>query len=200
MAAPSEPRALVATQSGSNVNLTWQIPADLGGRPDPTYRIRSRARYGGGSWTEVAQGSIARAYTLNSVNLNEILVSIRAENPDGNSAYAAYTLPPDRPRNFQVESNYQRIRSSWWAPSNSRGSVVTGYTFQYRLRGQTLWTSNAVAANVRNFVFATSGFKRYEVRVYATNVRGDSVPVAAVEAQSIDNTGRHPSRFTRRRL
>lgn len=176
MAAPSVPTALVAAQVGADVRLQWALPSNLGGRPDPTYRIRSRSRYGGGSWSEVAQASIARSYTLTGSARNAILVEIRAENPDGNSAFAVFSLPPDHPRNVTVNEELNQLRFMWDVPANNRGSTLTGWRAEYRKVGDSAWTTRTPAISFRRVRLRNlTEYAEYEFRVYAVSNLGESV-------------------------
>ena len=193
MASPSIPTALSATQQGSDIRIVWGLPANLGGLPDPTYRIRYRARYAGGAWTEVAQASLSRSFTVPGFALNNVLIGIRAENPDGNSAYASYVLPPDHPRNVTVVEEVNQLRFMWDAPYSYRGSTLTGWRAEYRKVGDSVWTIRTPAIGFRRVRLRDlTEYAEYEFRVYAVSNVGESVsaPLGSVlRAVPIVKTG-----------
>ena len=202
MAAPGIPQGLNATQVGNNVNLAWQPPASDGGTTPVNYRIQHRGRYDGSGWTSIQRGSTVRSYVISNANLNEVLVEIRAYNADGESNWAEFVLPPDRPRNVSVEASFRRLVASWQAPSRNRGQVITGYKLQYRTADSVPWQTVGKGASDRTHILPTTGFKTYAFQVIATNLKGDSVSAplhAPISIETIDKSGLHPAILTRMR-
>ena len=50
-------------------------------------------------------------------------------------------VPPFKPQNIQIESEYRALTVTWEPPLDDGGSPVIGYAFEYRSEGEQEWTS-----------------------------------------------------------
>lgn len=85
---------------------------------------------------------------------NSLSVVFELENNDGDylfdmgvsTSQFTFTIdhdpvPPFRPQNIQIESEYRALTVTWEPPLDDGGSPVIGYTFEYREEGEQEWIS-----------------------------------------------------------
>ncbi len=96
---------------------------------------------------------------------------------------------PSEPTLTAEPSNAQ-VTLSWTAPTNNRGSPITGYTIQYKESSNT-WPGTSVTVNnvtSRIITSLTNGIQ-YDFRINATNVAGTGISSNTVSATPIGVPG-----------
>jgi fibronectin type 3 domain-containing protein len=128
---PEAPRSLRAEPRDRAVQLTWEPPANDGGKPVTNYRIyrgitsgdRSTVTTVGAvtSYTDVALNNSQRYYYVVTA-INEI-----GEGPPSNEADAIPATVPSAPRNLRAIPGDEVITIQWSGPETNGGSPVTNY-------------------------------------------------------------------------
>jgi fibronectin type 3 domain-containing protein len=178
---PSAPTNLVATPSGSTINLSWTASTDNVGVTG--YRVQYCAGSGCSSFALLATTT---ATTYSDVNLSPGSYSFRIKAIDAagnasafsNTATASVvdTLPPSTPTGLTATANGTQIALGWSASTDN--VAVTSYQVE-RCQG-TGCTSFAVIATVNTTTYSDTGLAvdsfSYRVRAFdaAANASGYS--------------------------
>lgn len=200
---PDPPRNLRATApNSSQINLTWDEPADDNGAAVTGYYIEVSAD-GGSSWTDLVAntGSAATDYPhtgLDPATTRHYRVSAINSAGTGNpSNVASATTPanrPGRPTGLMAEKQGQnQIDLRWTAPTDNGGSDIIGYRIERSSQRTTGWTVRVANTNATDTAWEDIGLdagSTWYYRVSAINSAGPG-PVSNVAFATTD--ARRPS-------
>ncbi len=152
--APGAPRNVAAAADGQTViNLSWEAPADNGGRAITGYRVQWSSN-GNAPWTNVtpAHTGTGRTYRHTGLSagttrhyrvfaLNSVGESTRASAVATATTVAAPTLSaPAAPTGLTATADGPETISLFWnAPTNTGGAAITGYQIEVSPNGTSNW-------------------------------------------------------------
>jgi len=201
---PGVPTAVVGTRGDTQVQLSWQAPANPGGTPVTDYIVEYSSD-GGTSWTTFADAvSAATTATVTGlVNGTSYVFRVTAQNavgvgsPSAPSAPVKPLAPASAPQNLVVTLGPAVIGPrdatlTWAAPASAGGSTVSDYGVEYSIDNGITWTTVAdgvstnTTATVNGLVNGTSYLFRVraitEFGPGAAAVSGPVTPTAAPAA------------------
>ena len=152
-AAPTlDPAPVVGNGS---VQLSWDTPSDLGGRPLTGYRIEYRLA-SAVSWKPLSVGVVNSRLVTGLTNGSSYVFRVAALTGFGTGLFSTPTGslkpigPAAAPSSLRATAGDGRVSLSWAAPTVTGGSPISGYVVQYRLANSATWiTGGSVAANIR---------------------------------------------------
>ncbi|MBI3640117.1 MAG: fibronectin type III domain-containing protein [Thaumarchaeota archaeon] len=200
---PNPPTDLTATtSSGTQINLSWNLPASNGGPPVTGYKIQYHLDSGNFTNLVSNTGTTATGYFHTGLSSGHIYTyKVFAINSVGTSnssnTASAVTIQvssaPYPPTGLTANSvSPTSINLSWTAPQNTGGSTITGYTIEYKV-GSGSYSVLVPNTNLATYLHKglTTG-TTYTYRVSAINSIGTSVPsneVSAVPSKTYIPTG-----------
>src|SRR6267143_91237 len=149
---PGAPTSLVAnTVSSSQINLSWNAPANNGGSAITGYKIE-RSTNGGSSWSPpVNTGSTATTYpdtglTASTTYMYRVsaINSVGTSSPSNTASATTQTAStiPGAPTSLVANPvSSSQINLSWNAPANNGGSAITGYKIERSTNGGSSWSA-----------------------------------------------------------
>ena len=195
---PDPPRNLRATAANSSqINLTWDAPADNNGAAVTGYYIEV-SDDAGSTWTDLVAntGSTATTYPHPGLNPNTTrhyrVSAINSAGTGNPSNVASATTPANRPGRptllTATAQGQNQINLKWQAPSDDGGSAITGYRIERSLQRTTGWTVVVANTNATDTEWEDRnldpGSTRY-YRVSAINSSGVG-PVSNVATATTD--------------
>lgn len=177
---------------GSDITVTWDKSTDADGNLEG-YKLE-RSIDGGGSWTQVYQGSAVAAVTPVPSGIESVMYRVKAYDSYGEeSGYAAtseYTVinntAPTVPETITVPSviaNGSSVLISWGASTDADGEAVS-YQLERSIDGgafEVIYTGSA-----RNYTDTTeSGWATIAYRVCAVDARGAKSGYAESDVRNI---------------
>ena len=186
---PDPPRNLRATApTSSQINLTWDEPADDNGAAVTGYYIEV-SDDAGSSWTDlvVNTGSTATTYPhtgLDPATTRHYRVSaINSAGTSNPSNVASATTPanrPGRPTGLMAEKQGQnQINLRWTAPGDNGGSDIIGYRIERSSQRTTGWSVRVANTNAIDTEWEDTGLdagSTWYYRVSAINSAGAGRP------------------------
>lgn len=181
-AAPGSPAAVTVDRGDGRLDVTWQPPADNGGKPVLSYTV---------GWTapDGTTGSIETSATSHTfaglTNGTTYTVTVTATNEIGTSAAgppAAGTPAhiPGAPVAVRTTRDDSRVHVSWDPPASDGGLLVKGYTVLWVAPDGT--TGSAPTTATSHTIDGLSNGTTYGITVSATNEIGNSVTADPVRA------------------
>ena len=183
---PGAPLNLEATVRGSSeIELSWDVPADRGSTPITSYRIEYSTD-AGSSWSVLVAetSSTSTSYRHRDLQPNQTYhYRVSASNsagrgPVSNVASARTTgsrstAPYDL---VAVPNGPNRVDLTWSAPDDDGGSPITGYRIEAS-RNDDAWTNLEEDTESRSTKYSHTGLTpgdEWRYRVYAINAIGES--------------------------
>ena len=151
--APEQPK--ITGYTPNSCSLTWEPPANSGGRPVTGYLVEKRDR--GGMWIRVNQYPIANTnYTVPSLtegNRYEFRVLAvndagagKPSRPTESIVAGVQKFPPDAPDAPKLDRvTRNSVTLSWKPPHNDGGLRIKGYIVQKKRKGDKDWEDVNVA-------------------------------------------------------
>ena len=216
--APGKPRNLAAEPGGhTSIVLTWDPPADTGGRTIANYRIEWSAD-GNAPWTVLVaahstmkDGAIDTRYEHTGIDpATTRHYRVRAKNAEGDGAWSdpddATTTSgaPDAPTGLKAtaalpspQDGTTLLALSWTEPADEGDSPITGYKVEYSEDvGPLVWQELEDDTGTRATSFRDTGLGSEITRHYrvsAINDDGTSVPSNTDSATTADVAGPVPA-------
>ena len=161
-----------------NVNVSWQPPADTGGRGITGYDIK----IDGGGW---ADNGAATTYAATGLNNGQTYTfTVRAKNNQGQpgAETSVQATPYDRPAPPGLTATPgENAVTLTWADGGNGGNAVTGY--QWDRDGANNWQPLPTNTNTQTFPIA-GDWANHNYQVRAINARGASDPSAPAPAKA----------------
>ena len=184
---PAAPTIASVMPGNASLTVTWAAPDSNGGSAITGYDVRhklSSAPDIAANWTEAANTGDELSHTIGSLaNGTAYDVQVRAVNIAGDGAWSDNTdgtprTTPEAPTITGVTSGNATLTVTWAAPTNTGGSVVTGYDVRHKLTSAPDIDANwAVVANtgddLSHMVGSLTNGTSYDVQVRAVNIAGD---------------------------
>jgi hypothetical protein len=183
--APQQLTAVQATAGSTNVTLTWQVPADLGGAiAGITYQV-DRSLDAGSSWASITVTSVTRIVITGPVKGTGAIYRVRTRTGYGlgdaavsNVITSAATVPsmPSGLTASLTTDGSARVNLTWGAPTDGGGSPMVGYRVETLVTSATGWTQLATtdaATRTTSTAFGAPG-TYVSFRVFAINQVGTS--------------------------
>ena len=200
---PSAPRDLVASASGTDVDLSWSAPSNDGGAPITGYRVEFAIS---GSWQVLVQNTTSRSYRhTDQIPGTRLRYQVYAINRVGTSVGSneAETVidatVPSAPIGVSALSrDHRTIGIEWSDPVSSGGSAITGYQIEVSTDGA-IWRvlSSSIAPSTRSYAHVDlDPASTYHYRVFARNKVGLGPPSAAVQATTGADVSEPPAGLT----
>ncbi len=206
--APGAPRNVAAAADGQTViNLSWEAPADNGGRAITGYRVQWSSN-GNAPWTNVtpAHTGTGRTYRHTGLSagmtrhyrvfaLNSVGESTRASAVATATTVAAPTLSaPAAPTGLTATAEGPETISLFWnAPTNTGGAAITGYQIEVSPTGtgETTWTNLVKDTKSTKTTYTHTGLdagttRHYRVR--AINSEGAGAASSTDDATTLPAT------------
>ena len=189
---PGIPILPTVINGGSDITVTWDKSTDADGNLEG-YKLE-RSIDGGGSWTQVYQGSAVAAVTPVPAGIESVMYRVKAYDSYGEeSGYAAtseYTVinntAPTVPETITVPSviaNGSSVLISWGASTDADGEAVS-YQLERSIDGgafEVIYTGSA-----RNYTDTIeSGWATIAYRVCAVDARGAKSGYAESDVRNI---------------
>ncbi len=182
---PDPPTNVAATVDEADITITWDAPADDGGKPITGYTVT----LSDGS-EETVNGTTLTA-TFTGIDDGDYTATVTATNTNGNSPTSTpsaqitvdTTTAPDPPTNVAATVDGADITVTWEAPGDDGGKPITGYTVSISNGTELTVDGTTLTAE---FVWSPNG--TYTATVVATNANGDSPASVASAAVVIDTT------------
>lgn len=183
--APQQLGAVQATAGSTNVTLSWQTPANLGGAASVSYYLIDRTLDGGATWTAYTSTSATTVLVAGPAKGTSAQYRVTARTGYGNGDSAISNVVtsaatvPSSPASVAVAlstDGSNQVTLTWTAPGDGGGSTLVGYRVE-RYNGATPgWTTVATTdANTRTAAFPFSAPGTYaSYRVFAINQIGAS--------------------------
>jgi RHS repeat-associated protein len=185
-APPSAPTDVEATSDANSIELTWDVPADLGGDTVDHYVVVSEPN---GTVTDPATSGL----DVTGVAPGELrtfrVLAVTDEGGEGVlSAPIELIAPrsaPSDPPHIVLDPTTQRLY--WWQPEDANGSAITKYVVK---EGAATVDANVGATKAYLDVAATATIgSATSYTVEAVNGVGSSEPVASPEVTPFDPPG-----------
>ena len=189
---PDKPAAPTLAVGNRSIAVSWSEPEDHGAAITD-YDVQYKA-VASSTWTEwnASVTSTATSTTITALTNNTTYqVQVRATNSSGDSDWSdsASARPvagaPSTPAAPTLVSGNAQLGASWSAPADN-GSAITDYDVQYSDDGSTWieFNANATSTATTTTITGLTNGTTYQVRVRATNSRGDSAwsPSATLKA------------------
>ena len=175
---PSAPRDISAIASNARVDLSWNVPATIGGSAISSYSV-TRSNTGAPVPVTVYSGTTRTASATVLTNGTLYTFNVTATNAEGatSSAGSVTATPftvPDAPRNFTAVAGIRLVDLSWSPPLFNGGRDISGYLIQRSNINNYTWGSN-ISTNASVNTFQVTGLgnnTRYYFRIYAINIAG----------------------------
>ena len=197
--APGPPTNVKAVGGHQQVTVSWEPPDSDGGSPVTGYTVQWKS--GTQDWSDTertaSKGAADRSHTITGLNqAAEYSVRVVAVNVAGSTASDAVSATtadvPGAPTNVKADAGHQQITVSWGPPDSDGGSLVTGYTVQWKSGAQdwsdTERTVSTGATSTSHTITGLSQATEYSVRVVAVNDVGGTAS-DAVSATTADVPG-----------
>jgi uncharacterized repeat protein (TIGR02543 family) len=188
---PSAPTGVTATSGTGKVTVAWTAPA-ANGAAITSYTVQAYNDSGtavSGAICTISAPSTSCDVTSNLIAGSNYTFKVVATNAAGTgsastaSAAAAINAAPSAPRNVTATGSNGSATVSWDAPSDSRGSAVTGYTVTAYTAGNiAAGTCTATAPTETCSVTGLTNGELYTFKVTATNGIGTSAQSTASAA------------------
>ena len=192
---PNPPSSLVATPySATQINLSWNPPADNGGYHVTGYRIQYGIDSGSFANLTANTGNTNTAYSHTGLSTSHTYTyRVFAINQAGisTSSNTASTAPtvissvPSSPIGLVASTaSTTSIRLSWNPPQNSGGSAILGYKIEYR-NGSSTYTVLVANTGSSATSYMHTGLKTgttYTYHVSAINSLGTGTPSSDASA------------------
>ena len=187
-AVPDMPTGLSAVANGtSQIDLSWEAPADDGGSDVTGYRIEVSDN--GTAWRNLRSDTQSDATEYSHTGLNpgttqhyRVSAINAAGTGDPSDAASATTDPtiPDPPTDLAAAADGQtRIDLSWTAPAYDGGARVSAYRIEVSGDGGAAWTVLRANTGSSRTAFTHTGLEAGTTRHYrvsAMNVAGTGNP------------------------
>jgi hypothetical protein len=185
---PDAPTNVQGTHGNTQVDVTWDAPANNGGATI-TYYIVKYSDDGGASYTPfpTSFGGISGTVT-GLTNGTPYLFKVFAHNLNGDSALSAASSAitpstvPDAPTNVQGTHGNAQVSLTWSAPSNNGGAPITSYTAKYSTDGTNYTAFGTTFSDTSGTVTGLTNGTAYTFKVSAHNLNGDSALSTASSA------------------
>tara|TARA_B100000953_G_scaffold146589_1_gene121376 strand:- start:1874 stop:3385 length:1512 start_codon:yes stop_codon:yes gene_type:complete len=179
---PGQPTGLSATESSTQVELSWSAPSSDGGSAVTGYKVE-RSTNSGLTWTTVVAdtGSTSTSSTVSGLtNGTSYAFRISAVNAAGTgTGSSTVTATPrttsDAPTGLAGTPGDQQVTLAWTAPSGSGGTVVTGYRVERSADGGSTWTTVVADTGSTTTAYTVTGLTNgsaYSFRTAAVNDAG----------------------------
>ncbi|CAN2226769.1 Listeria/Bacterioides repeat [Candidatus Nanopelagicaceae bacterium] len=188
---PSAPTGVTATSGTGKVTVEWTAPA-ANGAAITSYTAQAYDPDGNavsGATCTISAPSTSCDVSTNLAAGTAYTFKVTATNAAGTgsastaSSSAAINAAPSAPRNVTGTASNGSVAVSWDAPSDSRGSAVTGYTVTAYTAGNiAAGTCTAVAPTETCSVTGLTNGQPYTFKVTATNGIGTSAQSTASAA------------------
>lgn len=166
--------------------LSWKSP----GGDIVDYVVEYTISASGATWYTYNDGvSTATTATITGfVTEGTGMYRVRTENSAGELSYPSPPVmidgsadTPSSPTHLTFTPDEHVIDLSWDAPNDAGGSPVTDYVVQFRSADTVSWTTwnDGVGTSTSTTITGRSSGFNYDVRVYAVNAQGNSIPVTA---------------------
>ena len=150
---PDAPRNLLAVaESSTEVALTWDAPAEDGGRDITGYWIQESSD-GGATWFNLERDTESTATSYRRTGLAAGATRhyrVAAINFNGAGAFSSAAVAttrervPNPPRSLTASRRgTSTIQLNWTAPASSGGGPVAGYRIEWSRTGSSPWTLEA---------------------------------------------------------
>ena len=180
---PSAPTGVAVTSGTGKVTVEWTAPA-ANGSPITSYTVQAYDSAGNavsGATCTISAPTTTCDVTSNLAAGSSYTFKVVATNAAGTgsastaSTSAAINAAPSVPRNVTATSSNGSATVSWDAPSDNRGSAVTGYTVTAYTSGNVVaGTCTATAPTETCSVTGLTNGDAYTFKVTATNGIGTS--------------------------
>jgi len=199
LAVPNPTTNLTATAtSSSQINLSWTAPVNSTADQVNGYKIEIRP-FCSGSFSVLLENTTTTTTTYSNTGLAEGICyeyQVSALNPAGtgnasNIASATTWTVSNTPTSLtSIPVSQSQINLSWTAPSNTGGTLLTGYKIERR--DACAGSFSTLVANTSNTstTYSNTGLVNgtcYEYRVYAHNVVGTSLASNNATATTLQN-------------
>ena len=203
---PGAPRSLAVepgevASGGGKLVVSWEAPADGGGKPIDRYLVRYRGA-GSGSVISVEESTSVTIEGLDNGTVYEVRVSARNDNGYGPAVSASSTpfTVPGPPGGVEADPGDRTLDVTWQAPADDGGSPVTRHEVRYRAEAATgSWTAarrpSAPAAGSSTWEASLGSLvngRTYVIQVRAVNEGGPG-PWAQTAGTPVGRPGRPTS-------
>ena len=200
---PDPPRNLTATAaSSSQINLSWNAPADDNGSAVTGYRIEVSDN-AGSSWTDLVAntGSTATTHPHSGLNPNttrhyrvSAINSAGTGNPSNVASATTTANVPGRPTGLTATAQGQnRIDLSWTAPTDDGGSDIVGYRIEVSLQRTTGWIVLVADTEADDTEWEHTGLDAGSTRYYRVSAINSAGPGRASNVAFATTDARVPS-------
>ena len=198
---PDTPTGLNAeTQSGSEIKLTWTVPANTGGSQITGYQIERQT--GTGSFEIIVPDNSANPPVLASTAIEftdtgltrntSYTYKVSAINVPGtgsasDTANAITFDAPGAPTLDEANRGNGQVELKWTVPANTGGTPLTNYIVQFRLTGSNSWDtfSSTVSTSIPLEIIVTglTNGNTYEFQIITQNLVDQSAPSNVLNAK-----------------
>jgi alpha-tubulin suppressor-like RCC1 family protein len=150
LATPDAPTTVVAVAGNRAATVSWHAPASDGGTPIVKYVVHATSSAASCTYNvsqvkpvlrcTVTGLKVGTSYRFTVVATNQVGDSIAS----GASAAVQPFGTPTTVRGLTVNAGASSVTVRWLAPATTNGAAVTGYQVQYRISGQSAWTTKTV--------------------------------------------------------
>jgi len=174
---PAAP-TLFASAGAAQVELSWVSAASNG---SAIYDYVVQYRLAGGTWATWAEGvsTNTTAVVLGLTNGSLYEFQVAAKNGVGTGSYSSTVSSTPRTVPGPVSGLALTVSGvtmslAWVAPTDNGGSAITNYVIEYKLVGETTWSTltRATSTSVSGSISGLNAQTRYSVRVAAVNAAG----------------------------
>ncbi|MEI8126454.1 MAG: fibronectin type III domain-containing protein [Actinomycetota bacterium] len=171
-APPTEPMAVIASRSGSDIVVTWSPPANDGGSTIISYVVSDTSGSSSCTWTTgplvctiaTPVPGLTYSFTATASNAN-------GQSPDSVvSNVILMSQAPAAPSGVVAIPDGTTATISWNPPSTDGGSQILSYTASSQGAAFSCTVNGDTTCQIQNLVLGTS----YSFSVIATNAVGDS--------------------------
>ena len=188
------PAAPITAQAPTDVTLvagfetitaSWTAPTDTGNAAITGYVLEYKTK-GADTWeTPIDLGNVIEHIIPSLTAGTTYAVRVATKNSAGTGPWSSPIVsakaegPPDKPQSpngrisISADSSTLSQMEIYWSEPNDNGGGITAYDLQYRIVGNSTWTT----VNQRGTIYNATGLtlhKKYEMQVRATNSHGTS--------------------------